>query len=65
MITDNSTSRLAEIKAFAKENGFEESFKEVFSRFGNYSDVEYDVLLYSDFAPLSLDFVTSSRESLF
>ena len=32
MITDNSNGRLAEIKAFAKEQGLEESFNNTFSR---------------------------------
>jgi len=57
MIIDNSNGRLAEIKAFAKEHGLEESFNNTFSRLENYSGKGYDVNLYSDFAPLSLEFV--------
>jgi hypothetical protein len=63
MITDNSNGRLAEIKVFAKENGIEESFNNTFSRFENYSSKGYDVFLYSDFAPLSLEFVIKEKES--
>ena len=57
MITDNSNGRLAEIKAFAKENNLEESFNNTFSGLENYSDKGYEVTLYCDFAPLSLEFV--------
>jgi hypothetical protein len=57
MITDNSNGRFAEIKDFAKENDLMESFNETFSRLKNYSDKGYNVNLYSDFAPLSLEFV--------
>ena len=57
MIADNSNGRLAEIKAFAKENNLMENFYETFSRLENYSGKGYDVFLYSDFAPLSLEFV--------
>ena len=57
MITDNSNGRLAEIKAFAKEHGIEDSFNETFSRLENYSDKGFDVFLFSDFAPHSLEFV--------
>ena len=62
MITDNSNGRLAEIKAFAKENDLMESFNETFSRIENYSDKGYDVFLYSDFAPLSLEFAIKEKE---
>ena len=62
MITDNSNGRLAEIKAFAKEHSLEENFKETFSRLENYSGKGYDVTLYSDFAPLSLEFVIKEKE---
>ena len=62
MITDNSNGRLAEIKAFAKEHGLEESFNETFSRLENYSEKGYEVFLFSDFAPLSLEFVIKQGE---
>ena len=35
---DKYTGRLAEIKAFARENNLLESFEEIFSRLKNYSD---------------------------
>lgn len=62
MIIDNSNGRLAEIKAFAKEHDLEESFNETFLRLENYSGKGYDVILYSDFAPLSLEFVIKQKE---
>jgi hypothetical protein len=62
MIIDNSNGRLAEIKAFAKKNDLMESFNETFSRLENYSDKGYEVNLYSDFAPLSLEFVIKQEE---
>ena len=62
MTIDNSKGRLSEIKAFAKEQGLEESFKETFSRLENYSANGYDVILFSDFAPLSLEFVIKEKE---
>ena len=62
MITDNSNGKLAEIRAFAKENNLEDSFNKTFSRFENYSDKGFDVILYSDFAPLSLEFVIKEKE---
>lgn len=62
MITDNSNGRLAEIKAFTKEHDLMESFNETFSRLENYSGKGYEVNLYSDFAPLSLEFVVKEKE---
>ena len=62
MIPVNSNGWLAEIKAFAKENALEESFNETFSRLENYSGKGYDVNLYSDFAPLSLEFVIKEKD---
>jgi hypothetical protein len=62
MITDNSNGRLAEIKAYAKEEGLDESFNNTFSRLENYSAKGYDVTLYSDFAPLSLEFVIKEKD---
>lgn len=62
MIIDNSNGRLAEIKAFAKENDLEENFNETFSRLENYSGKGNDVFLYSDFTPLSLEFVIKEKE---
>lgn len=45
MIIDKINGRLAEIKAFVKENGLEDSFKETFSRLENYTDKGYEVNL--------------------
>ena len=56
MITDNTNGRLAEIKAFAKENNLLENFNNTFSRLETYSAKGYTVTLYSDFAPLSMEF---------
>lgn len=56
MIIDNTNGRLAEIKAFANEHHLMQSFNETFSRLQNYSVKGCDVNLYSDFAPLSLEF---------
>jgi len=56
MIIDKTNGRLDEIKAFAKEHNLMESFTETFARLENYSAKGYDVSLYSDFAPLSLEF---------
>ena len=64
MIIDNSNGRLAEIKAFAKEHDLEESFIETFSRLENYSDKGYTVTLYSDFAPLSMEFSITENNKL-
>lgn len=55
MIIDKSNGRLEQIKAFAKEHDLTESLNRTFSRFERYSDCE--VKLYSDFAPLSLEFI--------
>lgn len=57
MIIDTSNGRLDEIKAFAKENDLMESFKETFARLETYSAKGYEVSLFCDFAPLSLEFV--------
>jgi hypothetical protein len=62
MIIDNSNGRLAEIKAFAKEHDLMESFNNTFSRLENYSGKGYEVSLYSDFTPLSLEFVIKEKE---
>ena len=56
MIIDKSNGRLDEIKTFAKDNNMLESFNETFPRFENYSDKGYIVTLYSDFAPMSMEF---------
>ena len=56
MINDKTNGKLAEIKAFANEHGLIESFNDTFSRLENYSIKGYDVNLYTDFAPLSLEF---------
>jgi len=62
MIIDNSNGRLGEIKAYAKEHDLMKSFNETFSRLENYSEKGYEVTLYSDFAPLSLEFVIKQEE---
>jgi len=64
MIIDKTNGRLAEIKAFAKEHNLEKSFIETFSRLKNYSGKGYDVTLYSDFAPLSMEFAVKENNSL-
>ena len=56
MITDNSHGRFNEIKTFAKENNLLEKFNNTFSRLESYSAKGYTVTLYSDFAPLSMEF---------
>lgn len=56
MIIDKTNGRLNEIKAYATEHLLMESFNETFSRLENYSVKGCDVNLYSDFAPLSLEF---------
>ena len=61
MIIDKTNGRLAEIQAFAKEHHLMESFNETFSRLENYSIKGYDVNLYSDFAPLSLEFSITDK----
>jgi hypothetical protein len=62
MLIDNSNGRLAEIKAFAKEKNLLESFNETFSRPETYSDKKYVVTLYSDFAPLSMEFSITDND---
>ncbi len=64
MIYDKSGGRLAEIKAFASENFLLESFNNTFSRLENYSDKGFTVTLYSDFAPLSMEFSIKENDRL-
>ena len=64
MITDKSNGRLAEIKAFATENNLLENFTQTFSRLENYSGKGYTVTLYSDFAPLSMEFSITENDKL-
>jgi hypothetical protein len=64
MIIDKSNGRLDQIKAFAKENDLMESFLETFARLETYSDKGYQVSLYCDFAPLSLEFVITDQDRL-
>jgi hypothetical protein len=64
MILDKSTGRLDEIKTFAKENNMLESFAETFSRLENYYGKGYSVTLYSDFAPLSMEFSITENDKL-
>ena len=61
MIIDKTNGRLNEIRAFAKEHQLMESFNETFLRLENYSVKGYDVNLYSDFAPLSLEFLITDK----
>ncbi len=56
MIVDNTNGRLDEIKTFAEENNLLENFNNTFSRLETYSAKGYTVTLYSDFAPLSMEF---------
>jgi len=66
MIIDKTNGRLNEIKAFAIEHQLMESFNDTFSRLENYSVKGYDVNLYSDFAPLSLEFsITNQGQFVF
>ena len=51
MIIDNSYGRLDEIKTFAKENNLMVNFNNTFFRLESYSAKEYNISLYSDFAP--------------
>ena len=62
MITDNSNGRLAEIKAFAHTNGLEKQFNDTFSRLELYSGKGYNVILYNDFAPLSMEFAVKEND---
>ncbi len=64
MIFDNSNGRLDEIRTYATEHDLLESFKETFSRLENYSDKGYSVTLYSDFAPLSMEFSITHENKL-
>lgn len=61
MILDKTNFRLDEIKAFAREHDLMESFIETFARLENYSVKGYEVSLYSDFAPLSLEFAIANQ----
>ena len=61
MIINKTNGRLAEIQAFAKEYDLIESFNKTFSRLENYSLKGCDVNLYSDFAPLSLEFLITDQ----
>lgn len=56
MILDKTNGRLAEIKAFATEHDLLENFNNTFSRLESYSAKGYIVTLFSDFAPLSMEF---------
>jgi hypothetical protein len=65
MIIDKSNGRLDEIKAFAKENNLLESFNNTFSNLENYSAKGCTVTLYTDFAPLSMEFSITEMISSF
>ena len=56
MITDKTNGRLAEIKAYAKSESLWENFNQTFSGLESYSAKGYEVILYSDLAPLSMEF---------
>jgi hypothetical protein len=62
MLTDKSNGRLDEIKTFAKEHDLMESFNETYSRLESYSAKGYDVTLYSDFAPHSMEFSITDND---
>ncbi len=64
MIIDNSNGRLDEIRTYAKEHDLMESFNETYSRLENYSAKGYQVTLYSDFAPLSMEFSITNEDKL-
>ena len=64
MIIDNTNERLDEIKTFANKNNMLESFNESFSWLENYSDRGFTVNLYSDFAPLSMEFSIKGNDRL-
>lgn len=61
MITDLTNGRLDQIRTFAQQNGLEESFLKTFSRLEHYSARGCEVKLFSDFAPLSLEFVITDN----
>jgi hypothetical protein len=61
MITDKTNGRLDEIKTFAKENNLLKNFNNTFSRLENYLAKGYQVTLYSDFAPLSMEFSITEK----
>ena len=61
MIHDLTNGRLDQIKAFAQQNGLEESFNNTFARLERYSENGCEVKLFSDFAPLSMEFVINEN----
>lgn len=61
MIFDLINGRLDQILVFAKENNLEESFSQAFAKLEHYSDNGYDVKHFSDFAPLSMEFVITDN----
>ena len=52
------------ILSFAKEHGLLENFTQTFSRLESYANKGYEITLYSDFAPLSLDFSVTDNGRL-
>jgi hypothetical protein len=64
MIIDTTSGRLDEIRTYAKEHDLLENFNETFSRLESYSDKGYTVTLYSDFAPLSMEFSITENDKL-
>ena len=61
MIHDLTNGRLDEIRTFAKEHGLEESLNNTFARLETYSTKGCEVKLFSDFAPLSMEFVITDN----
>jgi hypothetical protein len=64
MIIDKSSGRLDEIRTFATAHDLLESFNNTFSRLETYSAKGYTVTLYSDFAPLSMEFSITKNDKL-
>ena len=64
MITDKSNGRLDQIKSYATEHDLLENFNQTFSRSESYANKGYDVTLYSDFAPLSMEFSIYDTERM-
>jgi len=62
MVIDKTNGSLDEIKTFAKENDMLENFNNAFSRLETYSDKGYTVTLYSDFAPMSMEFSITDND---
>ena len=64
MMIDKSIGRLDQIRSFAKEHNLLENFNQAFSRLEFYANKDYEVTLYSDFAPLSMEFSITHEDKL-